>query len=255
MKNYYISVLVLLFFLPVSAQYRQIIKSGTIIFDYQINQYERAKKILGQEIYTDRYQNFIHSLENNRFINREYKLSFNIEHTKFELNEYSSSLNYLDFLIGIQTTNVFVDFVRDSIYFSKISGEDKVMIQDNRIPITWKFTTERMEILGYECRRANGLIMDSIYVVAFYCPDIAISGGPSIFSGLPGMILGISLPQDHINIFATRIETLSIPSTSINSIPNLQRKMSFIDYKKYIEQTFSYLGGSRLGYNMRAIYF
>lgn len=44
--------------------------------------------------------------------------------------------------------------------------------------------------------------MDSIYIVAFYCPEIEVSGGPSIFNGWPGMILGLSVPEEHLHIFA-----------------------------------------------------
>jgi GLPGLI family protein len=48
-------------------------------------------------------------------------------------------------------------------------------------------------IAGFNCRRANAMIMDSIYVVAFYTDEILTTGGPESFSGLPGMILGVAL--------------------------------------------------------------
>jgi GLPGLI family protein len=52
--------------------------------------------------------------------------------------------------------------------------------------------------------------MDSIYVVAFYTDQIPVSGGPESFTGLPGMILGIALPYEHITWFATKISEMPI---------------------------------------------
>lgn len=54
-----------------------------------------------------------------------------------------------------------------------------VAISDSIPPIKWKLTDEFREVAGYSCRRANGLLMDSIYVVAFYTNDIRHSGGQS----------------------------------------------------------------------------
>ena len=47
--------------------------------------------------------------------------------------------------------------------------------------------------------------MDSIYVVAFYTDEIVTSGGPESFCGLPGMILGVALPHQHVTWFATKL--------------------------------------------------
>jgi GLPGLI family protein len=71
-------------------------------------------------------------------------------------------------------------------------------------------TDETRTIAGFSCRRANALIMDSIYVVAFYTDEILTTGGPESFSGLPGMILGIALPHQHVTWFATKVEAVSV---------------------------------------------
>ena len=57
--------------------------------------------------------------------------------------------------------------------------------------------------------------MDSIYVVAFYTDEILTSGGPESFSGLPGMILGISLPHEHVSWFATKVEAIPVPDSQL----------------------------------------
>ena len=81
--------------------------------------------------------------------------------------------------------------------------------------ITWKITDETREIAGYQCRRANAIIMDSVYVVAFYTDQIAVSGGPESFTGLPGMILGLALPHDNVTWFATKVTEMLVPEKDL----------------------------------------
>ena len=79
-------------------------------------------------------------------------------------------------------------------------------IQDSIMPVKWKITNEYREIAGYSCRRANGVVLDSVYVVAFYTDQIPTSAGPGTVHGLPGMILGLVVPEQHYNIYATKVD-------------------------------------------------
>lgn len=83
--------------------------------------------------------------------------------------------------------------------------EETFLVKDTTRNIKWKITGETRVIAGYTCRRANAIVMDSIYVVAFYTDAIPVSSGPETFSGLPGMILGVALPHDHVTWFATSV--------------------------------------------------
>ena len=92
--------------------------------------------------------------------------------------------------------------------------EETYLVKDTTRKIKWKITDETRDIAGYTCRRANALILDSVYVVAFYTDEIAVSGGPESFSGLPGMILGVALPHENITWFATKVN--EVPVTAKN---------------------------------------
>lgn len=83
--------------------------------------------------------------------------------------------------------------------------EERFTVQDLLPKISWKITNEKRSIAGFDCRRANAIILDSVYVVAFYTDNIPVSSGPELFNGLPGMILGVSIPHFHINWFATKV--------------------------------------------------
>src|SRR5690606_3870897 len=81
-----------------------------------------------------------------------------------------------------------------------------VLIEDSLLNVKWKITNEYRNIAGYDCRRANGVTLDSVYVVAFYTDQLPLSAGPGTVHGLPGMILGLVVPEQHFNIYATDVK-------------------------------------------------
>ena len=106
----------------------------------------------------------------------------------------------LETTLGISRKNVF---------------EQAFLVQDSLRQIKWKITDETRNILGFNCRRANAIIMDSIYVVAFYTDEILTTGGPESFTGLPGMILGVSLPHQHVSWFATKVDAIKVTDAQV----------------------------------------
>jgi GLPGLI family protein len=94
---------------------------------------------------------------------------------------------------------------RSFLRYNDIIGE-KIIVEDSMKRVKWKITDEYREIAGYNCRRANGITPDSIYVIGYYCNEIPISGGPESINGLPGMILGLVVPSQHVSYFATKVE-------------------------------------------------
>jgi GLPGLI family protein len=84
--------------------------------------------------------------------------------------------------------------------------DEKYVLEDSLQQITWRFTDEYRQIAGYECRRVNGATPDSLYIVAFYTDQIPVSGGPALVHGLPGMILGLAIPEMHINYWAQKVD-------------------------------------------------
>src|SRR5690606_9100969 len=98
--------------------------------------------------------------------------------------------------------------------------EETYLITDSLRQIQWRFTNESREIAGYECRRANALIVDSIYVVAFYTDQIQGSGGPESFTGLTGMILWVALPHENESYFATKVDDRPVSAKELAAPTN-----------------------------------
>lgn len=80
------------------------------------------------------------------------------------------------------------------------------VFEDSVKHIRWKIVDETRNIAGFKCRKAVGVILDSVYVVAFFCPEIIPQGGPEFFTGLPGMILGMAIPRSYTTWFATKVQ-------------------------------------------------
>jgi len=124
----------------------------------------------------------------------------------------------------------------DSVFAKKNFAEERFFAAERLKAIKWKSTSERIDILGYECRRSKGLYMDSIYVVSRYYSSIKISKGLSFFGGAPGIILVISLFFEHVNIFATKIETKDQPIKQKEGHDNRSRKFTLLEFGDYMNK-------------------
>jgi GLPGLI family protein len=109
-----------------------------------------------------------------------------------------------------QNNIIFTDLLSGSSICQKTVFEETFNVKDSTRRINWKITDETREIAGYTCRRANALVLDSVYVVAFFTEQIPVTGGPESFTGLPGMILGVALPHENLSWFATKVTDKSI---------------------------------------------
>ena len=89
--------------------------------------------------------------------------------------------------------------MQKNVYGSNFNVEDSIPT------IEWRLTNENRVIAGFNCHKAVGKIMDSVYVFAFYTDEITIPGGPCSINGLPGMILGLTIPRMYASWIATKV--------------------------------------------------
>lgn len=108
-----------------------------------------------------------------------------------------------------------------------------ILLGDTLRSLHWKITSDTRIIAGFECRRATTVILDSIFVVAFYTDEILPSAGPESFGGLPGMILGMVIPKLHTSWYATKL-TLGEPKAMLP--PRKGKKMTYAELSETIKQ-------------------
>ena len=90
--------------------------------------------------------------------------------------------------------------------------------------IEWKLTNENRVIAGFNCRKAVAQIFDSVYIFAFYTDEITIPGGPCSINGLPGMIMGLTIPRLYTSWIATKV---MLNDVDVSSIKPVQAKKTF----------------------------
>ncbi len=190
------------------AQNARFTTSGVITFEKRVNMYATLRKQINKvnETYMkpmfEEYQK-----KNPQFKSLKSTLTFTNGNTLFTpIAEETSTNSWWGDSPGVSQNNIILTNTLDGFGTSqKKVYEEIYLVKDSTRKINWKITTEMRTIAGYNCRRANALVMDSIYVVAFYTDEIPVSGGPESFTGLPGMILGVALPHENITWFATNV--------------------------------------------------
>lgn len=193
-----------------SAQNEHFVSAGTIEFEKTINMYALFRKDIAK--YPDdeaflkpAYEQYIKNQP--QFKKLKSTLVFGDDKTLFTPVEDNSSFNgfFGDDSMVNQNNTTYMDLADGLMTSQKQVFEQVFLLKDSVRKIKWKITDETREIAGYTCRRANAIVLDSVYIVAFYTDKIPVSGGPEGFTGLPGMILGVAMPHENVTWFATKV--------------------------------------------------
>ncbi len=225
------------------AQEKHFINSGIIEYEKKSNMYA----ILSKQI--DKHNNLANAFDNYKKSNPQFKslkstLNFSNSQTLFTPTAAEEKQNGLfDTEIANQYSIIYNNFNTNLAIMQKGVFEHTFLLRDSIRKIRWKITDETKNIAGYTCRRANAIIMDSIYVVAFYTNRILVPGGPESFTGLPGMILGIALPHENISWFATKI----IETSKFENAVAPPKQGTLIDNKMFKETLNKIFNGWRNG--------
>jgi GLPGLI family protein len=112
----------------------------------------------------------------------------------------------------------YFDFTANRYNMQKDVFGSKFNVEDSIPRIEWKLSNENRVIAGFNCRKAIGKIMDSVYVFAFYTDEITIAGGPCSINGLPGMILGLTIPRMYTSYIATKVSLNNVNAANIKPV-------------------------------------
>lgn len=184
-----------------AAQDAVFLYNGTITFEKKTNvsyflKEEYQENSVFYNSYKERYPDF--STYN-------FLLHFNKTETYYkpEIPLQIGLLNFTDRIGG--SNEILRNLTTDSFITRKEILGKSFTIEDETRKIKWKITDEVRDIAGLKCHRANAIIFDSIFVIAYYSDQIPVSAGPESLCGLPGMILGLAIPRLHTTWFATKI--------------------------------------------------
>ncbi|MBK1439040.1 GLPGLI family protein [Parapedobacter sp. ISTM3] len=214
---------------PLRAQYARFVESGVVEFEKRVNMYAKIKSRIGDNSFME--QAFEQYRKTNpQFKSFKYSLAFADGKTRFWPHAApGSSTGFLGNDPSVDLGNIIVtDLIAGQSISQKSVYEETYLITDSTRRIQWRLTNETREIAGYECRRANALVLDSVYVVAFYTDQIPVTGGPESFTGLPGLILGIALPYENTTYFATKVDDRPVSAKELEA----PKKGKAVDYRE-----------------------
>ena len=227
--NWYLLAFLLLNVDNISAQ-RIFISSGTIEFERKIKftaMYEANSPVFD-----------ILKKDGEQFKKSFFTLSFDRSKTIYKPGRENVA-NYKFQQIPAEDNIVYTELDTKMRVSEKKMYDNTFLISDSIRKIQWKITDEKRQIAGFECKRANAIIMDSIYIVAYFTEEILTSGGPESFSGLPGMILGVAIPYEHITWFATGVSLLD--NSNIIEAPIKGKAISNLTLKENSKKSFDVL--------------
>ena len=233
------------------AQHAHFTTSGTIEFERKTNMYAIIPKFINKD--NEAWLNPLfdaYKKAQPQFKVSKSVLSFSNNKTLFTPAEeeiVSGAGYFANAPFATQNNTIYSDLDAKTGVFQKKVFDELFLVKDSTRKIKWKITDETREIAGYNCRRANAIMMDSIYVVAFYTTDIPVSGGPESFNGLPGMILGVALPHENIAWFATKVTDMTLAPNAITP-PKKGKQMETKAFKDKMKATFKDWGSEAFFY-------
>lgn len=206
MKSILSTILFLGIFIHTEAQF---IESGEIEFEVKSN----LKKSIGNSAWGEMMKDKLPTFKTSYYT---YKFDGNKSHYSFNRWENKEAINEM-FRMSDEKSEWYTDYNSGNYTMNKDVFGSSFQIKDSIYKIDWKLSNESRIIAGFNCRKATGKIMDSVYVFAFYTDEITIPGGPCTIHGLPGMILGMTIPRLYTSWIATKVTPSNKPS--ITPIP------------------------------------
>lgn len=234
MKNIFATLLLMVLSQAAIAQ-QQFIESGMIEFEKRTNVHKLMETYLSENDET-----FLSMMKKSTPATKVsyFNLYFDNNKTLYKPGKEDASLQKVpEWMEGPGNSNiVFTDLSSGTYNSQKNVFETVFNIQDTLGKIEWKITSDTRTIANMECRKASAIIMDSVFVVAFFTDQVVPSGGPESFTGLPGMILGLAIPRLYTTWFATKLELVTVQPSDLLP-PKKGKKTNMADLKNQLQNS------------------
>jgi len=120
-----------------------------------------------------------------------------------------------------------------NMYYKEVDfGVKQILIKDQIPDFKWKISREKTDIAGYQVTKAEGVMLDSIPVTAWFAPSIPVKDGPYSFAGLPGFIIKANFKVKGTEMIYT-LKDLKISDKELKV--TLPTKGEVMNEKQYIQ--------------------
>ena len=190
---------------------QQFIDNAVIEFEVKTN----IKKTMSNNSWADMIKENLPQFKTGYF-----NFSFNGNKSVYKFDHWDEKAKIPEYMRTNDEQNMyFFDHDANKIFQQKSIFGSVVSIEDSVPAIKWRLTNENRMIAGFNCRKATGKISDSVYVFAFYTDEIMIPGGPCSINGLPGMIMGLTIPRMYISFIATKVMLNTVKIADLKPSP------------------------------------
>lgn len=202
-------LLITLIFCVGMVQAQKFITSGTIEFEVKTNLHRSLGDMWGDEN-GDWAKQLIAAQP--QFTINYYKYNFNGDKASYQYDRSGDTKKVSPWLTNVNEDDFWYNNYQSRRFVNQKAIDDNYIISGDLKKIKWKlYPDDITSIAGFNCRRASTILYDSVYVFVYYTDEIAVSGGPMSLNGLPGMILGVTIPRLYTSWIATTL-TLGQPA-------------------------------------------
>ena len=224
MKKIFFSILILS---SINLHAQQFINSGMIEYEVRINNH----RMFGDGIFAEMFKDKMP-----QFSTTYYHLTFNGDKALYKFDRLNEK-DKMPWGSNNAEENIwYSDYESNTYANQKFVFDNTYLLNDTLMKMNWKLVpNETREIAGFNCRKAQCIIFDSVYVFAFYTDEITTSGGPMGIHGLPGMVLGVTIPRMFTSWIATKLQYNGV-NTSIITPPVKGKKKVANELKATVQK-------------------
>ncbi|MEP6616279.1 MAG: GLPGLI family protein [Ginsengibacter sp.] len=183
--------------LGLNLQAQQFITKAVIEYEVKAN----IKKTMGNNTFEEMIKENLP-----QFKTGYYTYTFANNKSIYKFDHWDDKVKVPEFLRRSDEENVwYVDHSQKKLNMQKSVWGSNINVEDSIPRLEWRLTNENRVIAGFNCRKAVAKMFDSVFVFAFYTDEIMVTGGPCTISGLPGMILGVTIPRLYTSWIATKV--------------------------------------------------
>ncbi len=208
MRKYFTIIIALLVTINVHAQ--QFISKAVIEYEVKSN----IQKTMGNNTFADMLKENLPTFKTGYY-------TFTIADNKsiYKFDRWDEKAKLPDFLKKSDEENIWYhDYNINKFNTQKNVYGSNINVEDSMQQLQWRLTNENRVIAGFNCRKAVAKMFDSVYVFAFYTDEILIPGGPCSINGLPGMILGVTIPRLFTSWIATKVTVNAVNESLIKPV-------------------------------------
>ena len=205
-RNYFLA-----FFLIIGAQSQaqQFINKAVIEYEVKSN----IKKTMGSGMWAEMLKDKLPEFKVGFFT-----LTFADNKSVYKFDHWSDQKIPKYVTSGDEENVYYYDYSNHKSNIQKNIYGTNLNIADTIKKLQWKIDNEYRVIAGFNCRKAQAILFDSVYVFAFYTDEITIPGGPISLNGLPGTIMGVTIPRLFTSWIATKVNINDVNVSSIKPI-------------------------------------